>query len=244
MMRKFMAGMVAMLMAGGAAQADVVVAGWHTWTVADAAVSGESPDEVASGWTGNMGTSIANGGGQKTVAVDSGDDTYGMAYAVSGRTVASSVQLRAVDGGNNNLRRLDFLVTNNTGGDQTLSTIHFDYKLVYGTAADTTIKLSHLSASSDLEATPWAGYNIVAPITFSGFGWADVDSGFGLMTDLTLANGESAAFRIEVGVSTGAIAAGVNIDNIAVTAIPEPATLGLVTAFGGAVLFIRRRFML
>ncbi|MDF7825552.1 PEP-CTERM sorting domain-containing protein [Pontiellaceae bacterium B12227] len=32
--------------------------------------------------------------------------------------------------------------------------------------------------------------------------------------------------------------------SISVSAIPEPATLGLVTAFGAGVLFIRRRFMM
>ncbi|MDF7825986.1 PEP-CTERM sorting domain-containing protein [Pontiellaceae bacterium B12227] len=34
------------------------------------------------------------------------------------------------------------------------------------------------------------------------------------------------------------------VSQLSLTAIPEPATLGLVAAFGGAVLFIRRRFML
>ncbi len=34
------------------------------------------------------------------------------------------------------------------------------------------------------------------------------------------------------------------LDNISVEVIPEPATLGLVAAFGGMVLFIRRRFMM
>ncbi len=33
-------------------------------------------------------------------------------------------------------------------------------------------------------------------------------------------------------------------DIIAASVIPEPATMGLVAAFGGAVLFIRRRFMI
>lgn len=34
------------------------------------------------------------------------------------------------------------------------------------------------------------------------------------------------------------------LDNISVEVIPEPATLGLIAATGGAVLFIRRRFMI
>jgi hypothetical protein len=33
------------------------------------------------------------------------------------------------------------------------------------------------------------------------------------------------------------------IDSVSITAIPEPATLGLITAFGGGILFIRRRLM-
>lgn len=33
-------------------------------------------------------------------------------------------------------------------------------------------------------------------------------------------------------------------DDITLTAIPEPATLGMVAAFGGGILFIRRRFMM
>jgi hypothetical protein len=33
-------------------------------------------------------------------------------------------------------------------------------------------------------------------------------------------------------------------NGLALVAIPEPATLGLITAFGGGLLFIRRRFMI
>lgn len=34
------------------------------------------------------------------------------------------------------------------------------------------------------------------------------------------------------------------LDNISVTVIPEPATMGLLAFFGGGVLFVRRRFMM
>ena len=39
---------------------------------------------------------------------------------------------------------------------------------------------------------------------------------------------------------------GIFLDNITVdvSTLPEPATLGLVGAFGGVILFIRRRFMI
>ncbi|VGO22445.1 PEP-CTERM sorting domain-containing protein [Pontiella sulfatireligans] len=34
------------------------------------------------------------------------------------------------------------------------------------------------------------------------------------------------------------------VDNIVLETIPEPATLGLIAAFGGGIMFIRRRFMM
>lgn len=34
------------------------------------------------------------------------------------------------------------------------------------------------------------------------------------------------------------------VDNISINVVPEPATLGLITVFSGAMLFIRRRFMI
>ncbi len=43
--------------------------------------------------------------------------------------------------------------------------------------------------------------------------------------------------------TTTAIGGGI-LDNVALVAIPEPATLGMVAFFGGAVFFIRRRLML
>lgn len=60
-----------------------------------------------------------------------------------------------------------------------------------------------------------------------------------------LINGEQVEFRFYLGnqITDGAEH---RLDNIVLngTVIPEPATLGLVAAFGGAVLFIRRRFMM
>jgi len=44
--------------------------------------------------------------------------------------------------------------------------------------------------------------------------------------------------------SNGVAGGQVAIDNISVSVIPEPATLGLVAAFGGGIIFIRRRIMM
>jgi hypothetical protein len=65
--------------------------------------------------------------------------------------------------------------------------------------------------------------------------------------DIAAGDGGSAG-GIQISTDLGGYtsAGGIFLDNISVdiTTIPEPATLGLVGAFGGAVLFIRRRFMI
>lgn len=202
------------------------LAGWHTWAVGAVPVASASPDETLSGYTGNMGTSVSAGGGQQTTTAESGDDTYGTAVAVAGRTADSSVLLRASDGGNAAIRRLDFLVTNNTGQDIDLGSvhIHFDYRLLYGSNTTTTIKLSHLSGASDLDDVPWVGYTLMAPKTFTDLLWQDedIDISKTSMGNVVWTNGTSAAFRIEVAVDAGAIAAGVNIDNVAISTYISP----------------------
>jgi hypothetical protein len=35
-----------------------------------------------------------------------------------------------------------------------------------------------------------------------------------------------------------------HIDDVSITAIPEPATLGMVAMLGGGILWIRKRFMI
>jgi hypothetical protein len=204
-----------------------VVAGWHSWAVTNVGVSGQGPDEVMDGWTGDMGVSVvSSGGGQQVVAVGSTDNTYGTDYAISNAPVSTnSVQLRSSFGGNAAIKRLDFTVSNNTGTNISLASLHFDYDMVYGVLSNTTIKLSHLSGASDLDDSPWAGYNIMAQETLTSWSWQDKDLILAdtAMGDVELAHGETAAFRIEVDVNTNtAPAAGVNIDNIAVVAVvPE-----------------------
>lgn len=59
------------------------------------------------------------------------------------------------------------------------------------------------------------------------------------LADITFTSGgigDIAGFRIASASS--------DINDVGIAAIPEPATLGLITAFGGAILFIRRRFMI
>lgn len=207
------------------------LAGWHSWSVVNASLGGADSDTAYTGFSGVVGTNVsgtASGGGQQTVAAESGDDTYGSFIAVTNRTVDSSIVLRATDGGNNNIKRLDFSVVNNSSASIELHSIHFDSRLTYGASSNTTLKVSHLSAASDLYDLPWTNFSVMAETYFEGLTWKnrDVTLSTTSLEDLTLADGETAAFRIELNVDAGAIPAGVNIDNISISAYISPNAAG------------------
>jgi hypothetical protein len=82
-----------------------------------------------------------------------------------------------------------------------------------------------------------------------------VDSGSGFVDLVTDGAGMTSIDQIQliIDASNGAWEYGgvggtatefVKIDSVTLTQIPEPATLGLIAAFGGGILFVRRRFMI
>ncbi|VGO23557.1 PEP-CTERM sorting domain-containing protein [Pontiella sulfatireligans] len=63
----------------------------------------------------------------------------------------------------------------------------------------------------------------------------------------SLANGDSFIMTtddLRNNLSARAASAGASVTGMTFEVIPEPATLGLISAFGGGILFIRRRFMM
>ncbi len=104
--------------------------------------------------------------------------------------------------------------------------LQYDYNLTLGAdAASTfyTVRLQNLTDGTDTGTGTITGVDatIYAALTGSG----------------------AYGFFQTINPSTGASGlAGAQVNSI--TVIPEPATLGLVAAMGGAVLFIRRRFMM
>lgn len=60
----------------------------------------------------------------------------------------------------------------------------------------------------------------------------------------SLASGDSFTISSVLNTPTAVDGAGASLAGLSFEVIPEPATLGLVGVFGGAVLFIRRRFMI
>jgi hypothetical protein len=77
-----------------------------------------------------------------------------------------------------------------------------------------------------------------------GFGQLDIKDG-GSVTMTTDQSGDFAGWITDGNLisSDGTLVLGEwGVDSVTISAIPEPATLGLVVAFGGAILFFRRNF--
>ncbi|MDF7822604.1 PEP-CTERM sorting domain-containing protein [Pontiellaceae bacterium B12227] len=72
-------------------------------------------------------------------------------------------------------------------------------------------------------------------------GWVVVNYAF---TADTLGTGTDLIHNFRIDPANSIQGANFEIDYLRVEAIPEPATLGMIAAMGGALLFIRRRFMI
>lgn len=81
----------------------------------------------------------------------------------------------------------------------------------------------------------WVGDDAVTAVDVSGE--ADLTS-----TGGTFAGVDTVRIGSGFSVSVGDLILGDTYEDV--NAIPEPATLGMIGAFGGAMLFIRRRFMI
>lgn len=141
---------------------------------------------------------------------------------------------------------------NNTGGAVTQLDIAYDGEQWY--RGNVTVGLTFdysLDATSLMDAgatwTTVSALDFVAPNTLGMWTTGDGNLAANREADISasitgLNISDGATFFIRWGADgTGK---GLGIDNVSVTAIPEPATMGLVALFGGAVLFIRRRFMI
>ncbi len=205
-----------------------------------------SADVTGTGVTGDLAFSfgtdgtVLNGGWDKNSAYDTSGD-FGATGAGASTTSVKCWTTKSAGA------YFDVTVTALSGYTVDLSTFHADIHVKYAN----TLEIFNI----DLIGGDIGTGNITNNYTLATIGGnapaggdfgnqLDVDlSGFGY----TLAPGESATFRYTT-VGTGGSASPFWIDNIgisgAVTAIPEPATLGLVAAFSCAALFIRRRIMM
>lgn len=246
-MKKVMTILLSAVVVGSmSASADILIAGW------DAFDSGLTPTvgPTASGITASAAaTGFGNGGAEDRGA--SSDTTWGSfdgnGTAASSVIVGTGVNLTIYNGGTGSIT---LTVSNGGTADLDLANVHFD-ALAFRPKASRTYALNVL-AGSDITV----GNVFTSPseaITSLG-GTApnaaqdqhdEINIALSGLTDRTLEVGGTAIFEIAFsGGTAGSSGHHLWLDNVAVSAIPEPATLGLIAAFGGGILFIRRRFMI
>jgi hypothetical protein len=204
-----------------------VLVGWNTFEPNDGAtaVSDTTPDTVAVGFSGAIGTAVVSGGRWSAAGINLNNSTYGSEYGM-GKDVGADSGVRLETGTSSN-QRLDIKLTNNSAYTVSINKVHLDAQPIYwGPTMPTTeaavIRVSHLSIESDLNDA-FTGRNLgelsvdppaVNPDTNTTT--YEVDQSVAAMTDITLAPGESAAFRIELLQPTAGNCA-FKIDNVAVS---------------------------
>ncbi len=221
-----------------------VIVGWAAF--ADDAGTVFDADVLQTGFSGDI--SYSGGSGQVNGIFSSNDTTYG---SLAGATDAgtSALLVRSASG---DTFTLNF--TNNSGSSWNIETLRFDF-----------------AARQESGGSPSQGYNsFTATYTSGGLGPAStqVASASGLayvisgttgrvsdypdfdytlsdnLTDLVLADGESALFTFQFSGGSGSNSQNVSsiIDNIAITgtAVPEPSS-ALLGAFGTLLLLRRKR---
>jgi hypothetical protein len=188
-----------------------MLAGWNFFSPNDGVVNSyvddSSPDVVLPGVVALLGGEVnpafpATGGGSRAGAgYDQGGITFGGLVGTGSPTADDSGVLLMHDyDGTAERNRLDFKVTNNTGDDVAVNGIHFDIKTNYKGGASVTnygtVKVIHFTPVSDLNDT-FSLRNLGESNLFN-FAWQQLDVSTESMTDVTLADGESASFRIEI----------------------------------------------
>ncbi|MGB0272510.1 MAG: PEP-CTERM sorting domain-containing protein [Opitutales bacterium] len=196
--------------------AQTIVVGWYDFD----SNTGQTEDYAITGVTGSLS------GGANVHTSSHWDGSYGSLTQIDAAApyVPGNNKSVFTNFNNNNNKRLDITVTNNSAASLTLSGIHFDTNNVWGNAS-TSLKLSHFSPDSDL-ADAFAQRNFLAGSTYLvGTGWNSHDVDISSMADTVLGIGETAAFRFEL-----ASGGGVSFDNvgISVVPVPEPSTYALI----------------
>ena len=245
-MKKTVIIIVAVGMSVGGARADTI-ASWYAFDHANNSQHTEAADSVAADWTVSLETSSR--GSQQIAAAQSSTRDAGATGPVVDPTTTdvSGLQANIANTGN---ATTTFTFLNSTGADVDLENFFYDYKKTANGAgtSDTTDwgTIDLIAVSGVTGATDGSTLNSRAIGTPNYFSQGvDID-----LSGYSIANGAAATFTMVVTWDGSTAPAdptwhkAVTYDNIALTAIPEPATLGLISAFGGAVIFIRRRFMI
>ena len=180
-----------------------------------------------------------------------GRDAFGTGTSTFGQSGAWFDGSYAKFGNSGNQQQLDIRITNNTGNDAKLTNISFDIRKPNGNANPTDFQLLYL-ATGNSELRKGASFAEGTEMAnLAGLGSDDINGGINNYSESVggningtawIADGGYANFRLKI--NTGNAAAGSQLDNFALSmdVIPEPATIGLLGVFGGAMAFARKRF--
>ena len=180
-----------------------------------------------------------------------GRDAFGTGTSTFGQSGAWFDGSYAKFGNSGNQQQLDIRITNNTGNDAKLTNISFDIRKQNGNANPTDFQLLYLATgNSNLrKGASFAEGNEMANL--AGLGAATISGGINNYSQSVgqningtawIEDGGYANFRLKI--NTGNAAAASQLDNFSLSmeVIPEPATIGLLGVFGGAMAFARKRF--
>ena len=205
------------------------------------ATTDANADVLADGWSASIDAGL---GFNKTADKSSEDLTFGSLESPAARSKTGAVQISEANGWYD--RTIVFTLTNNTGGavDMANASFRFDWAALpdYADAPQSfSVYLAKDGAFGNtdpilFEAVDVSSYDV---------GYADFD--FALadleLSSYSMADEGSIGFWIQAD-RNSTTGTKVKVDNLAVTVIPEPATLGMIVASAGGLLVIRRRFML
>lgn len=216
------------------ASAQSVLVGWNDF---DGTPGSETATEAAAGFSGTM---TGGSGSAEAANRNIANATYGTAFSFTPDATDFGVRVANFTTTGNTF--LDFTVTNNTGFDVDIASVHFDYKLAFGTTGTDSIELWHFSASSDLNDA--FNNRLLYSAILPGFAVSQIDQTIAAMADQTLADGETAAFRLRFyNNADDGSGVGFDVDNIAIsgTVVPEPSTYALLSGLLALTAVMLRR---
>ena len=226
---KLSIGMLSACLASGTLSADVIVAGWDG--VANTSTTNQIASQIEA--EGVSGAWIWGDGGEWAHQGNSGsqDQTFG---TVSGARKSVGVATGALRAGGSSVKVLDFVLSNEGGVSYVLTGFHFDAWATHD-SSNTNWELQNVGAAMVLSSGTLVSKAGVNPPA----GEADYDDIDIVLNGISLNSGESLTFRLTFSGGFGA-SAYTYIDNVAVTAIPEPSTVGLFTISAAGCLLLRR----
>jgi len=180
-----------------------ILVGWHTPDSGNP-VSDDTPDDYFTGVTGLLSNGEVREDGEST------DGDYGSGPD-EGSTSNRAIGVRESSFGPAVLVQ----ITNSTGGSLNLGTFHFDYSRWFNNSPKDVALYYDSGDLTDLEDTLINSVSDL-PVLGKAADYDDFDWSLSVLSDVTLANGESATFRLEVSNYASNNTSGA-FDNIAIT---------------------------